>query len=179
MSFLSPIRRLVFQGAQVPILLSYARGILELRWKAWAPALQLCLFWTFTKERRGGKICVGAEMSGTAPWPFSQPNSSDKWAGLEPGDLQTHLDDFTEISWPIPPRARTSSGCAADMANQTNASTPYDSYEDYLDYLDLIPVDERKLKANKCEFCTGEPARQRLGGGPEDKLTSYSNGCQR
>uniref|UniRef100_A0A452R9S7 Melanocortin 2 receptor accessory protein n=1 Tax=Ursus americanus TaxID=9643 RepID=A0A452R9S7_URSAM len=35
------------------------------------------------------------------------------------------------------------------MANQTNASTPYDSYEDYLDYLDLIPVDERKLKANK------------------------------
>uniref|UniRef100_G1LZV7 Melanocortin 2 receptor accessory protein n=1 Tax=Ailuropoda melanoleuca TaxID=9646 RepID=G1LZV7_AILME len=35
------------------------------------------------------------------------------------------------------------------MANQTNASTPYDSYEFYLDYLDLIPVDERKLKANK------------------------------
>uniref|UniRef100_A0A8C0TTM8 Melanocortin 2 receptor accessory protein n=2 Tax=Canis lupus familiaris TaxID=9615 RepID=A0A8C0TTM8_CANLF len=35
------------------------------------------------------------------------------------------------------------------MANETNASTLYDSYEYYLDYLDLIPVDERKLKANK------------------------------
>ncbi|XP_073747327.1 melanocortin-2 receptor accessory protein isoform X1 [Callorhinus ursinus] len=35
------------------------------------------------------------------------------------------------------------------MANQTNASTLYNSYEYYLDYLDLIPVDERKLKANK------------------------------
>ncbi|XP_032721326.1 melanocortin-2 receptor accessory protein [Lontra canadensis] len=38
---------------------------------------------------------------------------------------------------------------AADMANETNASSPYDGYEYYLDYLDLIPVDERKLKANK------------------------------
>uniref|UniRef100_A0A8C7AH62 Melanocortin-2 receptor accessory protein n=1 Tax=Neovison vison TaxID=452646 RepID=A0A8C7AH62_NEOVI len=35
------------------------------------------------------------------------------------------------------------------MANKTNASRPYDGYEYYLDYLDLIPVDERKLKANK------------------------------
>ncbi|XP_004757558.1 melanocortin-2 receptor accessory protein [Mustela lutreola] len=40
---------------------------------------------------------------------------------------------------------------AADMANETNASSAYDGYgyEYYLDYLDLIPVDERKLKANK------------------------------
>ena len=56
------------------------------------------------------------------------------------------------------------------MANQTNASTPYDSYEYYLDYLDLIPVDERKLKANKCEL------RRSLGGGrgvgPKDFLHS-------
>ncbi|XP_057553872.1 melanocortin-2 receptor accessory protein [Hippopotamus amphibius kiboko] len=35
------------------------------------------------------------------------------------------------------------------MANRTNATTPYYSYEYYLDYLDLIPVDEKKLKANK------------------------------
>ncbi|KAF0880067.1 MRAP protein, partial [Crocuta crocuta] len=35
------------------------------------------------------------------------------------------------------------------MANWTNAPTPDDGYEYYLDYLDLIPVDERKLKANK------------------------------
>ncbi|XP_059954758.1 LOW QUALITY PROTEIN: melanocortin-2 receptor accessory protein [Mesoplodon densirostris] len=35
------------------------------------------------------------------------------------------------------------------MANRTNASTAYYSYEYYLDYLDLIPVDEKKLKANK------------------------------
>ncbi|XP_062031406.1 melanocortin-2 receptor accessory protein [Lepus europaeus] len=35
------------------------------------------------------------------------------------------------------------------MANRTNSSTPYYSYEYYLDYLDLIPVDEKKLKANK------------------------------
>ncbi|XP_007939500.1 melanocortin-2 receptor accessory protein [Orycteropus afer afer] len=35
------------------------------------------------------------------------------------------------------------------MANKTNSSAPYYSYEYYLDYLDLIPVDEKKLKANK------------------------------
>ncbi|KAM5275083.1 melanocortin-2 receptor accessory protein [Hipposideros larvatus] len=38
---------------------------------------------------------------------------------------------------------------AADMANRTNASALYYSYEYYLDYLDLIPVDEKKLRANK------------------------------
>ncbi|EHB07611.1 Melanocortin-2 receptor accessory protein [Heterocephalus glaber] len=35
------------------------------------------------------------------------------------------------------------------MTNRTNTSAPYYSYEYYLDYLDLIPVDEKKLKANK------------------------------
>ncbi|KFO21599.1 Melanocortin-2 receptor accessory protein [Fukomys damarensis] len=35
------------------------------------------------------------------------------------------------------------------MANRTNTSAPYYSYEYYLDYLDPIPVDEKKLKANK------------------------------
>ncbi|XP_004711381.1 melanocortin-2 receptor accessory protein [Echinops telfairi] len=35
------------------------------------------------------------------------------------------------------------------MANRTNSSTTGSSYEYYLDYLDLVPVDERKLKANK------------------------------
>ncbi|XP_020021280.1 melanocortin-2 receptor accessory protein [Castor canadensis] len=35
------------------------------------------------------------------------------------------------------------------MINRTNISVPYYSYEYYLDYLDLIPVDEKKLKANK------------------------------
>uniref|UniRef100_A0A8C9PL53 Melanocortin-2 receptor accessory protein n=1 Tax=Spermophilus dauricus TaxID=99837 RepID=A0A8C9PL53_SPEDA len=35
------------------------------------------------------------------------------------------------------------------MAYRTNTSSPYYSYEYYLDYLDLIPVDEKKLKANK------------------------------
>ncbi|XP_048201851.1 melanocortin-2 receptor accessory protein [Perognathus longimembris pacificus] len=35
------------------------------------------------------------------------------------------------------------------MANRTNASVPYYIYEYYLDYLDPIPVDEKKLKANK------------------------------
>ncbi|XP_004429615.2 PREDICTED: melanocortin-2 receptor accessory protein [Ceratotherium simum simum] len=35
------------------------------------------------------------------------------------------------------------------MANKTNASALLYSYEYYLDYLDLIPVDEKKLKANK------------------------------
>ncbi|XP_006927131.2 melanocortin-2 receptor accessory protein [Pteropus alecto] len=38
---------------------------------------------------------------------------------------------------------------AADMANRTNASALYYSFEYYLDYLDLIPVDEKKLRANK------------------------------
>uniref|UniRef100_A0A8D1V4D4 Melanocortin 2 receptor accessory protein n=1 Tax=Sus scrofa TaxID=9823 RepID=A0A8D1V4D4_PIG len=35
------------------------------------------------------------------------------------------------------------------MANRTSAPALYDSYEYYLDYVDLIPVDEKKLKANK------------------------------
>lgn len=35
------------------------------------------------------------------------------------------------------------------MANRTDASVPFTSYEYYLDYIDLIPVDEKKLKANK------------------------------
>ncbi|KAM9636030.1 melanocortin-2 receptor accessory protein [Trichechus inunguis] len=35
------------------------------------------------------------------------------------------------------------------MANETNSSAPSYSYEYYLDYLDLIPVDEKKLRANK------------------------------
>uniref|UniRef100_A0A671DLM4 Melanocortin 2 receptor accessory protein n=1 Tax=Rhinolophus ferrumequinum TaxID=59479 RepID=A0A671DLM4_RHIFE len=35
------------------------------------------------------------------------------------------------------------------MANRTNASSLYYSYEYYMDYLDLIPVDEKKLTANK------------------------------
>ena len=38
------------------------------------------------------------------------------------------------------------------MANRTNTSAPYYSYEYYLDYLDLMPVDEKKLSANKREF---------------------------
>uniref|UniRef100_A0A8D0H9G4 Melanocortin-2 receptor accessory protein n=1 Tax=Sphenodon punctatus TaxID=8508 RepID=A0A8D0H9G4_SPHPU len=35
------------------------------------------------------------------------------------------------------------------MANRTNSSDYYWSFEYYLDYLDPLPVDERKLKANK------------------------------
>lgn len=49
------------------------------------------------------------------------------------------------------------------MANRTNSSVPYTSYEYYLDYLDLIPVDEKKLKANKRKSEPGKAARQRLG----------------
>lgn len=37
------------------------------------------------------------------------------------------------------------------MAQPANGSTPDLGYEYYLDYLDLIPVDEKKLKANKRE----------------------------
>lgn len=155
MAFATPIGHLALQGPLESVSRSHteeqAIAALETR----LPALELCLSWPFFKEEGGGNFYVGAEMSSTAPWPFSQPNSSDKWAGLEPRDLQTHLDDFTEIGWRVSPTAPTSSGCAApsatDMANWTNAPTPDDSYEYYLDYLDLIPVDERKLKANKCE----------------------------
>ncbi|KAI5182198.1 melanocortin-2 receptor accessory protein isoform X3 [Manis pentadactyla] len=35
------------------------------------------------------------------------------------------------------------------MAHRPNASALDYSYEYYLDYLDLLPVDEKKLKANK------------------------------
>jgi hypothetical protein len=51
------------------------------------------------------------------------------------------------------------------MINRTNISVPYYSYEYYLDYLDLIPVDEKKLKANKRKSEPGRLARQRLGAG--------------
>ncbi|XP_059133193.1 melanocortin-2 receptor accessory protein [Peromyscus eremicus] len=44
---------------------------------------------------------------------------------------------------------QTLASTATVMANRTNASIPYTSYEYYLDYLDLIPVDEKKLRANK------------------------------
>lgn len=53
-----------------------------------------------------------------------------------------------------PPRAWGSSDALpphADMANRTNASALDYSYEYYLDYLDLMPVDEKKLRANKRE----------------------------
>lgn len=58
---------------------------------------------------------------------------------------------------------RTLASIATVMANRTNASVPYTSYEYYLDYLDLIPVDEKKLKANKRKSEPGKAARQRLG----------------
>lgn len=58
---------------------------------------------------------------------------------------------------------QTLASIATVMANRTNASVPYTSYEYYLDYLDLIPVDEKKLKANKRKSEPGKAARQRLG----------------
>lgn len=52
------------------------------------------------------------------------------------------------------------------MANRTDASVPFTSYEYYLDYIDLIPVDEKKLKANKRKSEPRKAARQRLGLSP-------------
>ncbi|KAK2490696.1 hypothetical protein MC885_003322 [Smutsia gigantea] len=43
------------------------------------------------------------------------------------------------------------------MAHRPNASAPDYSYEYYLDYVDLIPVDEKKLKANKSSLPTRVP----------------------
>ena len=63
------------------------------------------------------------------------------------------MNDFTQISRAISwaaPEGPLASG--AGMANRTNTSAPYYSYEYYLDYLDLMPVDEKKLSANKREF---------------------------
>lgn len=40
-----------------------------------------------------------------------------------------------------------------EMANLTNSSDYFWSYEYYMDYIDLIPVDARKLKANRCKYC--------------------------
>ncbi|XP_008507773.2 melanocortin-2 receptor accessory protein isoform X1 [Equus przewalskii] len=91
--------------------------------------------------------CI-VKLSGPPPT-FLPVHGSDKWAGLEPGDPQTHWMVLQKSVRPSPRRAPRSSRCAADMANQTNTSAPFYSYEYYLDYLDLIPVDERKLKANK------------------------------
>ncbi|XP_031220224.1 melanocortin-2 receptor accessory protein [Mastomys coucha] len=48
---------------------------------------------------------------------------------------------------PMPGDPQTSP--ATVMANRTDTSVPFTSYEYYLDYIDLIPVDEKKLKANK------------------------------
>lgn len=67
---------------------------------------------------------------------------------------------------------------ATDMANRTNISVLYTSYEYYLDYVDLIPVDEKKLKANKRKFEPGKAARQRLRPSPDEvllALTSLTN----
>lgn len=50
------------------------------------------------------------------------------------------------------------------MANRTRAPALYDSYEYYLDYVDLIPVDEKKLKANKRESSNGEAGQAEAGG---------------
>lgn len=83
------------------------------------------------------------------PLTFLPANGSHTWAGLEPGDPQTHLNDFTEIIRPAYADALPPS--TTDMANGTNASSLYYSYEYYMDYLDLIPVDEKKLTANKRE----------------------------
>lgn len=105
--------------------------------------------------------CI-VKLSGPPPT-FLPVHGSDKWAGLEPGDPQTHWMVLQKSVRPSPRRAPRSSRCAADMANQTNTSAPFYSYEYYLDYLDLIPVDERKLKANKRKSSTGEATRQRLG----------------
>lgn len=52
------------------------------------------------------------------------------------------------------------------MANRTDASIPVTGYEYYLDYIDLIPVDEKKLKANKRKSEHRKVARQRLGLSP-------------
>lgn len=57
------------------------------------------------------------------------------------------------------------------MANRTDTSVPFTSYEYYLDYIDLIPVDEKKLKANKRKSGHGKAARQRLGLRREALLT--------
>lgn len=45
------------------------------------------------------------------------------------------------------------------MANRTDASVPFTSFEYYLDYIDLIPVDEKKLKANKRKSEHRRPGR--------------------
>lgn len=59
-----------------------------------------------------------------------------------------------EIAWPPASEGSESSDAlppGAAMANRTNASALDYSYEYYLDYLDLMPVDEKKLRANKRE----------------------------
>ena len=64
------------------------------------------------------------------------------------------------------------------MAKQTNASTLSDSYEYYLDYVDLIPVDERELRANKCESPTGGASQAEAGGRPERLSLATSSAQQ-
>lgn len=44
-------------------------------------------------------------------------------------------------------------------ANSSNASAPSFGYEYYLDYLDLLPVDEKQLRAHKCESWPGGSGR--------------------
>ncbi|XP_005375722.1 PREDICTED: melanocortin-2 receptor accessory protein [Chinchilla lanigera] len=83
------------------------------------------------------------------------------------------------------------------MANRTNTSAPYYSYEYYLDYLDLIPVDEKKLKANKYSIviafwvglaafvmllflillCTSCPGSSQMRNGPQRQACPQRSPC--
>ncbi|KAI5182233.1 Melanocortin-2 Receptor Accessory Protein [Manis pentadactyla] len=62
------------------------------------------------------------------------------------------------------------------MAHRPNASALDYSYEYYLDYLDLLPVDEKKLKANKR---TMSSTNECAPGAPASTVPSASGGTYR
>lgn len=93
--------------------------------------------------------------------------SGDPETGLGNSDRNKLSNLIPGAHCPTPDMSlwQTLASTATAMANRTNASVLHTSYEYYLDYMDLIPVDEKKLKANKRKLEPGKAARQRLSPG--------------
>lgn len=111
----SPVQHLVFQGTlDICFPLFTQKGNLEL---PWIHSLQpcSCLFWSFIKKGQDGELYLRAEEIRHTPLTFLPANGSHTWAGPEPGDPQTHLDDFTEIIWPAYSEASDELRCAASQ----------------------------------------------------------------
>lgn len=77
----------LFKGPRGPVVLPAPRGTVS------SPAALFVL--EFGQEGADGMLSVRVSTSAPPPCDLSPANGSVPGAGLEPGDPQTHLDDFT------------------------------------------------------------------------------------